>query len=80
MEILCLCPPENSWGYLSAVLLQPHLLEEGVHPVLPLALGHVLVDHERLTYDVEDRHPGVKRAVGVLEDHLHVPSEVLLVL
>src|SRR5579884_768757 len=29
---------------------------------------------ERLGYDLVDRHPRVKRAEGVLEDHLHLPT------
>ena len=55
--------------------VEPDEVEQLLDPLAAPALGHdVVVDLERLTDDVADRHPGVERGVRVLEDDLDVAA------
>ena len=59
---------------------QAHLVQDVVHPVkLLLFVGHA-VDLQPLGNDLLDGHPGVQGGNGILEDHLHIPRQVPLVL
>src|SRR5262245_20205890 len=46
------------------------------HPLPPsLPVGDKTVHLERFGDDLTDRHAWVERAIGVLEDHLHLPTD-----
>ena len=56
--------------------VEPDEVEQLLDPLAAPTLRHdVLVDLERLSDDVADRHPGVERGVGVLEDDLDVATQ-----
>ena len=58
---------------------QAALLHDVEHPLLELARGYAAAGQlaQRLGYELEHGHPRVQAAVGVLEDHLHVPVQLL---
>ena len=55
--------------------LEPHHLEHRSDTFGKLPPGGQAVDADRLRDDATDRHPGVQRRVGVLEDDLRLPPE-----
>ena len=44
-------------------------------PALLLVFAYFM-DVERLAQDILNRHPWVERRIGILEDDLHIPSEL----
>ena len=66
------CPPLNWWGKKEAVTgIKPHVFQQFAHPHTQITPPHTLVDTQRLADDVQNLHPGVEGAVGVLEHRLH---------
>lgn len=57
--------------------LQTDGLQQGGHLLVPLLGSADVVDLHGLPDDLTHRHTGVQGGVGVLEDHLHISSEVL---
>ncbi len=51
---------------------QAEQLRDPIRALLPVAHA---VDQQRLADDVEERHARIERAVGVLEDHLHLGAQ-----
>src|SRR5438132_303116 len=61
---------------LGVLRQEPHVGEKLAHPLGALgAVGDDPVDGERLPDDLAHRHPRIERAVRILEDHLHLPSD-----
>jgi len=52
--------------------IQADGLEQLLHALVALVLGHQVVDLKRLTDDVPDGHAGIERRIWVLENHLEV--------
>ena len=58
--------------------VQANLLRNRLCPLIHLGLGHFRkVCLQRFLDDVENRHPGVERRVGILENHLDFLSDFL---
>ena len=59
--------------------LEAHRLQQGGHLFVPLSWGilHMLWMSMGSRNDLAHRHTGIQRGIGVLEDHLHIPPEVL---
>ena len=70
-------PPENSCAI--AVLrigIEPDLLQRRADAPAPLVVGHAgALDQQALLDDLADRQARRQRAVGVLEDHLHLLAQ-----
>ena len=63
------------------VRLEAHRFEQLADLFIPLLGGAVkAVDLHGFPNDLPHRHAGVQGGVGVLEDHLHIPAEVLQLL
>ena len=73
------CPPENSWGYLSASEgRRPDEVQQLAHPRRPVPGGLVEARGGSATAPTRCRRAdirGVQRGEGVLEDHLHPATE-----
>ena len=66
-------PPENSCGYLRpSSALQAHRLQRLGDARRRLAARNPIEAGERLADDARDRLARIERAIGVLEDHLHM--------
>lgn len=55
---------------------QADRLDRAVEAGAQLAAAEPVIDLEGLGEAAADRHAGIERGVGVLEDHLHAPAQV----
>jgi hypothetical protein len=68
-------PPLKAWGTAACTRAEPDAAEELGHaaPRAPPALH--AVDEQRLSHEIEQRHAGIERGEGILEDHLHLAAQ-----
>src|SRR5207245_10338843 len=70
-DSLPLTPTELVRISLSVIVFEPHHSEQFIHSLKPLVTRYVFVNFEGLQDNVGNRHPRVKRRVGMLENVLH---------
>ena len=69
-------PPENSWGSVPSRRVDADLLQGERNPLLALLGSHGRVlDQQAFLDDLTDRQAWRQRAIGVLEDDLHLLAQ-----